>query len=204
MKESKSPELCPETQHESENQLPPPLENTFEQIKQESEIVVAVISAKFDKRLREICDYDKKSEEFLAMPLKKKIELIKGKMEEAKQVHLKFKMDLEDALEQYNGNLDRHIAAELEKLQAKKEALDRKRELFKKSMEENKANLKLIQARRDKHKKEIDEALLKKQKLEQKLEQKLAQDELAGICLKLKMKYAHLSRRRTLRLMWPQ
>jgi hypothetical protein len=193
MQESKSPEFCPETQNESENQLPPPLENTVEQIVQEHKIVVAAISARFRKRLREICDYDKKSEEFLALPLEKKIELIKGKMEEVKQVRLQAKMDVEASLEQFNENLDRHMAAELERLQAKKEVLARKRELFKKSMEEHESNLKLSQARWDKHKKKIDEVLLKKQKLEQKL----AQDELAIQCLRLKRKYVKLSGRRT-------
>jgi len=194
MKESKSPEFCPETQHESENQLPPPLENTVEQIVQEHKIVVAAISARFRKRLHEIYDYDKKSEEFLALPLEKKIELIKGKMEEVKQVRLQAKMDDEASLEQFNENLDRHVAAELERLQAKKEALARKSELFKKSMEaEHESNLKLSQARWDKHKKEIDEVLLKKQKLEQKL----AQDKLAIQCLRLKRKYVKLSGRRT-------
>jgi hypothetical protein len=181
MKESKSPEFCPETQHESENQLPPPLENTVEQIDQEHKIVVAAISARFRKRLREIDGHDKKSEEFLALPLEEKIALIKGNMEETKQVYLKAKMDFEAALEQYIGNVDRHAAAEKEKLRAKEEALAREIELLKKSVEEHDSNLKLYQARCDKHKKEIE---IKKQQL--------AQDELALQCAKLKTKYVKL------------
>jgi hypothetical protein len=128
---------------------------------------------------------------FLALPLEEKIALIKGKMEESKQVYLEAKMDHEAALEQYNENVDRHAAAEKERLTAEFEALAR-RELLKKSIEEHKSKLKLDQARLDKVKKEIAEALLKKQKLEQKL----ARVELALKCTKLKIKYVKLSRRR--------